>query len=136
MAKSWFVKPDLVRLPLSEGNFLDVKRQLTAGEERHIFAGVVKTMTPGQKMELDPEQVGRTKLLEYIVDWGGPNLVDDDGRPVPFSGAALDNLPPERYAEIVKVVDDHEAAETMKREAEKNDPAGMSEPIKISPFAS
>ena len=36
MGASWFVQPDLVRLPLSDGQYLDVKRELTFGEYRRI----------------------------------------------------------------------------------------------------
>jgi hypothetical protein len=105
MARNRFVTPHVIRLPLSDGDWIDVKQELNAGEERAIFADAVKNMVAGQKTELDPEQVGKTKLIHYIVGW---SFVDANGTPVPFSAAALSNLDTETYIEIVDAVDAHE----------------------------
>ncbi len=120
----WFVQPDMVTLTLENGNYLQVKKRLTSKEARKVFSGIVKTMIPGEKIELDPEQVGVTKVLAYVVGWGGPDCVGEDGRAVPFSAAALDNVSPDAYAQIVKAIDAHEAAQDAEIEAEKNGQAG------------
>jgi hypothetical protein len=68
MARCRFVQPDVVRLPLSDGDFIDVKRELSAGEQRRMFAGMVlHGVVPGEKTLLDPERVGITKMVEYLV---------------------------------------------------------------------
>lgn len=112
MSRCRFVQPELTRLSLSQGDFIDVKKQLNAGEQRRVFGRMVRDMTPGEKVTLDPEQVGRTKLVEYIVGW---SFTGADGQPVPFSESALDNLNTETYAELIKAIDAHETAQEAER---------------------
>lgn len=120
MSRCRFVQPDVVRLTLSDGDFIDVKRQLNAGEQRRLFAHMMRDMTPGEKVTLIPEQVGRTKLEAYIVGW---SFADAEGKPVPVSPSAIDNLDTETYAEMVKAIDDHEAVQEQEREARKQNPS-------------
>jgi len=97
----------------TDAEWIDVKRELTAGEQRHIFTGVVKTMDLGEKTTLDPDQVGKTKLLEYIVGW---SFLGFDGQPEHVSEGAIDTLDIETYRELVAAVDAHELAMTEARE--------------------
>jgi hypothetical protein len=112
-----FVQPDVVRLPLSEGEWVDAKKELNAGEQRRVFSRLVKAMHFGEKAELNPEQVGFSKVVEYVVGW---SLVDLSGKPVPVSEAAISNLDAGTYAEIVRVIDIHENEVESARELEKN----------------
>lgn len=123
-----FVRPEVVRLSLSGGRWLDVKKRLNAGESRKMFARVVKDMTVGEKAQLDPEQVGLTKLQAYVLGWS----FTDDGKPVPFSLATMDNLDPDVYAEMIKAVDDHIDAQDAEREKEKNGSAIAKESLMTS----
>jgi len=100
-----------------DGDWIEVKRELNAGETRRVFTGLVKSMQAGEKAELNPEQVGKTKLLEYIVDW---SLVNFDGSRLPFSAAALDSQDQDTYREIDKAVDLHEEAIEKERAERKN----------------
>lgn len=117
MARTRFVSPDVVRLPLSDGYWIDVKKELNAGEERRIFTNIVKTMHAGEKAELDPDKVGKTQMLAYIVDW---NFTGEDGKTVPFSEAALDNLDQPSYAEISAAIDTHVEGVEKARAERKN----------------
>jgi hypothetical protein len=117
----FFVRPDSVRLPIGDGHWIEVRKRLNAGESRKMFARVVKDMTAGEKAQLDPEQVGLTKLVAYVLGWSFPGL---DGKPVPFSVAAMDNLDPDVYAEMIKAIDEHIEAQDAARSAEKNELAG------------
>jgi hypothetical protein len=123
MSRCRFVQPDLVRLPLSDGDYIDVKRELNAGEQRRVFSRMVRDMTPGEKLTLKADEVGRTKLSEYIVGW---SFTDVDGKPVPVSDSAIDNLDTDTYAELVKAIDAHEEAQNTTREAERKNPSGRS----------
>jgi len=110
----------VVRLPLSDGDWIDVKKELNAGEQRRVFTNLVKTMQAGEKPELNPEQVGKTKILEYVVGW---SFRDGADKPVPFSATALDNVDPDTYAEIMQAVDAHDEAADKARTERKNAPS-------------
>lgn len=127
-----FVRPEVVRLPLSGGRWIDVKKRLNAGESRKMFARVVKDMPAGGRPMLDPEQVGFTKLVAYVLGW---SFTDDSGKPVEFSATALDSVDPDLYAEMIKAVDDHEDAQDAARSAEKNAQGGGSASSPILPSA-
>ena len=114
MARSRFVVPDMVRLPLSDGDWIDVKKELNAGEQRRVFTNLVKTMQAGEKPELNPEQVGKTKILEYVVAWSFGTGAQA------FSASALDAIDPDSYAEIVAAVDAHDEAADKARAERKN----------------
>jgi len=124
-----FVQPDVVRLPLSDGRWIDVKKELTAGESRRVFARLVKRMAPGEEgriaTELDPEKVGLTKLAEYLVGWSFSN---GNGHPIPVSEAAINNLKPHIFKEVSEAVEAHEDRINAEREAQKKqDPTGATE---------
>lgn len=124
-----FVQPEVVRLPLSgDGRWIDVKKELTAGESRRVFARLVRTMGTGGnegervRTELDPEKVGLTKLAEYLVGW---SFTNGDGKPVPVSESAINNLRPSTFKEITDAIDAHEEKTNAEREAmKKADPTG------------
>jgi len=119
MGRLRFVQPDIVRLGLSDNDFIDVKRELTAGEQRSIFTTLVKEMKVGEQAMLDPKLVGLTKILAYLVAW---SFVDSDGRPVPVSESAVNNLDVDSYSEIEKMIDAHDAAMETARAERKNAP--------------
>jgi len=110
----------MVRLPLSEGDWIEVKKELNAGEQRRVFTNLVKTMQAGEKPELNPEQVGKTKILAYVIAW---SFTDGAGKAVPFSATALDNVDPDTYAEIMAAVDAHDEAADKARTERKNAPS-------------
>jgi hypothetical protein len=118
-----FVEPTPVRLPLSKGRYIDVKRRLNAGETRRVFSRMVAKMQPGEPIDLNPELVGFTKVSEYLIGW---SLTDSQGRPVPISDAAINNLDPDLYFEITRAVNNHEAEIEAQLELEKKDPASES----------
>jgi hypothetical protein len=125
-----FVPGDVVRLPLSGDEWIDVKKELNAGEARRIFAALVKEMHAGQPTKLDPEKVGLTKVVEYVVGW---SLLGTDGRPEAVSESAIDGLDLDTYREIVDAVDAHDAACDAARLARKNGQDGEKASAATSP---
>lgn len=125
-----FVQGDIVRLALSDGEWIDVKGELNAGEARRIFSTLVKEMNAGQPTKLDPDKVGLTKVLEYLIGW---SLQNQDGRPEPVSPEAVDGLDQDTYREIVDAVDAHDTAVERARAARKNGQAGERTSAAISP---
>jgi hypothetical protein len=129
-------EPEEVKLELSDGDWLIVKKHLTAGEVRASQVRIIKSMVPGEKVELDPMEVGVTEALAYLLDW---SILDSRGNPVMIrqkpeasTRSALLNLDPEKFAEIVDAIKAHDAAMSAAREAEKNVRAGATVSSAIS----
>jgi len=99
-----FVQPSVSRLELADGDWIEVKRELSIGEARAAMARTVKSMRADGRIEPDLEQVGRSEIAAYIVDW---SFDDPNGRRVPFSAGAMDNLTGEAYDEIEARVREH-----------------------------
>lgn len=113
-----FVQPSVVRLELSGGDWLDVRRELSTGEARRAMAKTIKSMRADGRIEPDLEMLGRAEIAAYILDW---SFVDANDRRVAFSDAALDNLTQSAYAEIDAAVRAHIAAVEDERGKSKSD---------------
>ena len=126
---SRFVRPETVKLDLTDGDWLLVKRRLTAGEERHAFARILKSTAYGEPMALDFEKTGLAKIVAYLLDW---SLADDSGvvvirdQPAHVVEAALLALDPSSFHEIHHAINAHEAAQLAALDAEKKTTAGDS----------
>lgn len=122
MGRCRFVAPEVIRIPLSSGDWVDVKKELNAGETRNIFTDLVKDFHAGEAATLDPKQVGLTKVLNYVVAW---SFVDAQGHGVPFNASALNNLYPDDYHEIVNAIEMHDEAVEQMRITRKNAQASV-----------
>jgi len=116
----WFVTPQIVRLPLSDQQWIDVKGELTAGEERAMFAAM-GNVSP--TMRLAGSGVREQWIVAYVLGW---SLTDEDGRPVAFSAGALDALRGDRLAELWDAVNAHDERVRGARDEEKKTRAGSS----------
>ena len=121
MARCRFVEPDTRRLDLTEGDWIDVKVELTAGETRELFGRMRPYVTPGEPNQLIAKEVAIARLAAYVVDW---SLRDKAGKPVPVTDVTIDAVDMETFTELLAVVDAHVAAQEVKRHAEKNGRAG------------
>lgn len=130
MARCRFVQPDVVRISLSDGDWIEIKRELTAAESRRVFSGTLKDFSPGGKPLIDPEKVGRTQISEYLVDW---SFCDATGKRQPVTASAIDALDIDSYNEIREAIDAHIITEDTRRESEKNGRGGESKSAAISP---
>jgi len=128
-----FVVPDVTRLALPGGHWIDVKVELSYGEVQAMYAAMRRQVAPGEGLTLDPMLIGHARMGAYIVAW---SVVDPKGRPVAVSAAAFDNLKP-RFAKAIRdALEVHEAAVEAAQEAEKNDPDGASVSSPTSPSVS
>jgi len=126
-----------------EGNYIEVKKRLTVGEQRHIFARMVRDFRPGEQPTLDPTQVGISKVIEYLTAWGGPGFVDEDGRAVKFPKpiastfkdreSLLSQLHGDVYNDISAAIDWHETEQAREWSEEKNGTDGAKSSAAISP---
>ena len=96
-----FVMPDVVRLDISGGDWIEVKRRLNVAERRSITS-----------------RAEFAKVDAWVLDW---SFVGADEKPVKFSAEAVRALDPASFAEIIDAIDAHEKAE----EAVKNSSASV-----------
>jgi hypothetical protein len=109
---SRFLKPEIVRLNLTGNDWITVKRQLTAGEQRRVFARTVKAVKAGQPIEIDLELAGISSLVEYLIDW---SFTDEVGKPVVIRDMpreyvidVLNSLDADSFNEITEAISAHE----------------------------
>ena len=125
-----FVPPDRERLTLSGGEWIEVKRELNAGEQRRAEARRFKEMHAGERPTVDYERLGTIRILAYVTNW---SLVGFDGQLEPFDESVLNLLDMDTYREIEQAIDRHEAQVSARREARKNARDGAMISPAISP---
>lgn len=119
-----FVRPDVVRIELSDHDWIDVKRELNAGEAQDVWADMVANgITPGEIAKLDPHRVGWGRALAYIVAW---SFTDGEGRPAPIVEASLRAMRKHKRDELTEAIDRHEVAQRERLDDELKNAAGAS----------
>ena len=121
MSRCRVVAPEVVRLPLSDGDFLDVQKELNAGQYVELL---------GAMMDRKPF----AKAIAYIVGW---SLVGLTGGPLPYDldlpeetrRATIAALDKATMREISNALDKHEAAEEAALTAKKKTPAPSPESV-------
>ena len=114
-------KPETTLLQITQGDWLLVKKRLTAGETRQMFA---RMCVAAGGMRIAPAEAGFSKLVAYLLDW---SITDADDKPVVIQdqgadvlAAALDNLDADSFKEILNAVEEHiEAIEKSDAEEKK-----------------
>lgn len=134
-----FVTPETVRLPISGGKFIDVRKRLTHGETEDMYARWSPYVTSGEPAQFNRREVRTGKVLAYLLGWS----LTKAGVPVPMSplldeSARLDTLrglDPARFTEIYLAIDAHEDAVEQERAAQKKilDGLPVAEAISTSP---
>lgn len=116
---SRMVRPESATAKISGGDWLLLKKRLTAGETRAMLRRGMRADGRG----VDALNIGHAKALAYLLDW---SLLDTQDKPIiirdqPESvvGAALDALDTESFNEIVAAVVAHEEAMERERDEEK-----------------
>ena len=115
MALNRFPAPLVERLPLSEGDWIEVKRDLTVGEEKDISLLAMRELsqTDGTvKFSLDYQLMPFAKAVIYLVGWSfhnakGPVKLEDDQRKRLSQLRALDR---DTWEEIDAAILRHEEA--------------------------
>jgi hypothetical protein len=110
MGRYRFVQPQTIQLPLSEGDWVEVKKELTIGENRAALNAIAGEVLPSGSRKLNYDVLGLAELSAWIVDWSFCSLPTTDhpnGRKIPFSITALKDLTEEDYREVETVVQAH-----------------------------
>jgi hypothetical protein len=131
-----FVAPIPERLPLSGGQYVDIKRRLNHGETEDMFA----RMAPHAGGPVNRREVRTAKILAYLIGWS----LMRDGVPVPMSpelpeSSRLDtirSLDPDRAMEIHQAIEAHEQQMDAAREEQKKILSGPPAAAATSPSPS
>jgi hypothetical protein len=105
----------MVRLPLSGGDFVDVKRELNAGEYFDLLVA-------------QADRQSYAKILAYVIGW---SFVGADDKPVPYSldmpetarRDTVRSLDKDTSRELLAALDKHEQAVDAARTKKKDTPA-------------
>ena len=129
-------RPATERLPLTDGDFLIVKQDLTAGEYRELMRASAKpvtiTGTGATSFELDPVAAGVAMVQAYLLDW---SFTDPDGRTIAIANqppavvkAALDAIDSDAYLEVQSAIQAHQGARAAALAEEKKTRSGVLAP--------
>jgi len=115
-----FASGAAVKLPLSDGDWVLVRQELSYGQQRRLAAaglsGVPQALVDqgagGEALSVDLAAYDLERLTVWLLDW---SLADADGERVLVSREAIEALHPDTAAEINRALDAHiEALEAKK----------------------
>jgi hypothetical protein len=117
------VAPEVVRLSLSDGDYLDVNKELNAGQYLELLTALV-------------DRKPFAKAIAYLVSW---SLVGLNGQPLPYDldlpeeerRATIGALDKGTVREITAALDKHEAAEQAAVDTKKK--TKSSELVSVAP---
>src|SRR5262245_17205698 len=104
MGRNRFVTPEIVRLPLSDGDWIEVKKRLSVGEARYVATSFIGAYKPDGSRLPNLDNLGMGNTLAYLVRW---SFRDAQDMPVSVSLDALKALDIETYREIEEAIDAH-----------------------------
>lgn len=135
MGRSRFISPatNTKTLKLPGGDWIEVKKQLTVGEERSAFQQAIGEVNSEGWRRPNVEMLGLSEVHAYIVDWGGDGFRDEEGRSVQPTLAALQNMRPDDYREIETAIKDHVKEMEAEERARKNGKDGETASATTSP---
>jgi len=117
MGRNRFVQPEIVRLELSDGDWVDVKKRLTVGEERAAFQAIVGEVNQATGWRRpNVEMVGIAEMVAYIVRW---SFRDAQDLPVLPTVTTIKSLDAASFNEIEAALEKHVAAVEAEAQATK-----------------
>ena len=123
MGRDRFVDPEVVRVELSDGDWLDVKKRLGTGERLTLKSAAFGRMAAGPsaggergtteaEIGVDYRRYYITQVRIWVVGWS----FTKKGKPVPVSDATIAALDEETFDEIEVALNAHmEAMEAAKK---------------------
>lgn len=103
MARNRFVVPENTRLQLSDGDWIEVKKQLNVGEQKQLeAAGVTRSALGPPIIDWQEYQIGRAAV--WITDW---SFADETGKQREFSVEALKAVDVDTFQEIQAALNAH-----------------------------
>ncbi len=119
-----FVKPETINIEISDGDTIEIKRELTVGERKRMLAQSLKKVGgklggQGVEYELDPILHSFATVETYMVGWSfAEDVLGNDGKPmmendkpvtkpVELTPEAIQNLDEATFNEIAEAIDKH-----------------------------
>jgi hypothetical protein len=114
--RSRFADGSADRLPLSDGDWVLVRRELTFGQQRRLAAagltGIDTAAPTGERLRVDLAAFDIEKLVTWVMDW---SFTDEDGTHLDVSRERIEALTPETAREITEALDAHIEAQEGKK---------------------
>jgi len=118
MPRNPFVRPEVRRLDLAEGDWIDVKKYLTAGERANLEGAGLREMTQSESGKpafvLDYARLRLAKIDAFVVGW---SFVDEKGNQQKVTRENIEALDHETSLELEAAIDAHMKA--MKEERDR-----------------
>ena len=117
MGRYRFVKPEVVRLDLSDGDWIEIKARLSYYDRQKLIGAGVRsvgaTKSGTDEWGMDMERVGPERLMLWLVDW---SFRDEKDKPMAVTMDNIKNLDPDTADEITAAINKHtEAIEAEKK---------------------
>lgn len=102
MGKFRFVKSEKARLPLTDGDWVEIKQRLTVGETKRMQGQGFPSMTPANefaesKFDVRWGAIEIARLEAYLLDW---SFRDEHDKPVKLTRAAIEALDEATFEEV------------------------------------
>lgn len=106
-----FVTPDVVRIPLKNGEWIEIKRELTVGEEKRFRSAGLKNMKAedgGSSIEIDWTAMALARVETYLLEWSATRT-DAAGKTVsvPVTRKNIEALTQDDFDEIDQAIQAH-----------------------------
>lgn len=107
-----FVSPETVRIhlkPDADGtkNWIDVKQELTVGEDKRYRTAGFSRVSQGEgspEISVNFSQMAIARVEAYLVDWSAKK---PDGKDLPVSRTAIEQLSADSFDEIDQAIQEH-----------------------------
>jgi hypothetical protein len=105
MARCPIVRPETVRVTLADGEWLELAKELTAGEYRDMLAAQFKDAPNSENgVGLDLTKLGMNKLLAYVKNW---SFIDTQDMTLPITEDWLKKFDQQTFEEVLEAVNAH-----------------------------
>jgi hypothetical protein len=120
-----FVSPDTVQIPLADGQWIEVKKHLSAIEEKRFRSAGLRRMSqrkgdndePQNEVDIDWAAMAFARVVTYLVDWSAKM---PSGVRMAVSKDAIGQLDSDSFEEIDNAIQAH----IEKMAEEKKAPSG------------
>lgn len=108
MARNRFVLPEVKRLPLSDGDWIEVKVRLNYGEQQELSSSALSDVrqnadTKDTSIKLDMKSYNIRRLGMWLTDWS----FQLNGKPTTPSESMIGKLDPDTVNEIDEALSRH-----------------------------